>query len=208
VFFHELAHASNEPRIGVLEFFVDLYIPESYTSRMRLPKINIEKLKTIAEIAALFSVAVYFFYQYAAGWKEITMSLDITTNRIQYPTDKTKDILGVVVKLKNGDFGAIRLSDAIAAIRYDNVTLENRLEGIVRYEIENGKVIQGKQCAKTPMTGLGPNEEILLSTYARVPAGAVCIIDVTVLAKRYIKNCYNESRSTTISLPINITPIH
>ena len=170
---------------------------------MKLPTIKLEKIKIIAEIIALLSVAVYFFYQNAAGWTEVSISLDITTNRVHDPADKTKDILGVIVKVKNGNTGAIRLYDAIAAIRYDKVTLENKLEGIVRYEIENGKVIQGKESSEPRWTGLAPNEEILLSTYASVSTGAVCIVDVTVLAKRYLNAHFNECRSTTISLPIN-----
>jgi hypothetical protein len=171
---------------------------------MKLPDMKLEKVKIIAEIIALFSIAFYFLYKNAAGWTEVTMSLDIVTNRVHNPDDKTKDILGVIVKVKNGNNnGSIRLSDAVAAIKYDNVTLENGLEGIVRYEIENGKVIRGKQSTQKPWTGLGPNEEILLSTYANVSTGAVCIVDVTVLAKRLLNRHCNESRSTAISLPIN-----
>ncbi len=167
---------------------------------MKLPDMKLEKVKIIAEIIALFSIAFYFLYKNAAGWTEVTMSLDISTNRVHDPADKTKDILGVIVKVNNG---SIRLSDAVAVIKYDKVTLENTLEGIVRYEIENGKVIHGKQSTEKPWTGLGPNEEILLSTYASVSTGAVCIVDVTVLAKRLLNKHCNESRSTAISLPIN-----
>ena len=170
---------------------------------MKFPNIEVLKVKNFAEIIALVSIAGYFLYQNAAGWKEVSMSLDVTTERVHDPCDKDKDIIGVVVKLKNGNTGAIRVSDAIAAIRYDKITIVNRLEGIVRYEIENGKVIQGKQCPEKLWTGLGPNEEILLSTYASVSTDAVCIVDVTVLAKRKLRTYLSEGRSATISLPIN-----
>jgi len=170
---------------------------------MKFPNIDALKVRHIAEIIALASIAGYFLFQNAAGWQEVSMSLDVTTQRVHDPCDKDKDIIAVVVKLKNGNTGAIRISDAVAAIRYDKITLENKLEGIVRYAIENGKVVQGKQCPEKLWTGLGPNEEILLSTYASVPAGKVCIVDVTVLAKRKLRTYLSEGRSATISLPIN-----
>ena len=170
---------------------------------MKFPHFEVLTVKNIAEIVALISVAGYFFYQNAAGWKEVSMSLDVTTKRVHDPCDKDKDIIAVVVKLKNGNTGAIRISDAIAAIKYDKITIVNTLEGIVRYQIENGKVVQGKQCPEKLWTGLGPNEEILLSTYASVPTDAVCIVDVTVLAKRKLRTYLSEGRSATISLPIN-----
>jgi hypothetical protein len=170
---------------------------------MKLADIKLEKVKIIVEILAFLSVASYFLYKNAAGWTGMTMSLDVVTNRVHDPNDKTKDILGVIVKVKNGlNNGTIRLSDAVAAIKYDNVTLEKGLEGIVRYEIENGKVIPGKQSREKPWTGLGPNEEILLSTYATVSKGSVCIVDVAVSAKKFLNTRCNESRSTAISLPI------
>jgi len=173
-------------------------------SLRKRPKITLKNMQTIAQILALLSVSGYFLYKNAAGWTEVTMSLDIVTNRVHDPKDENMDILGVLVKLKNGNMGKIRLSDAIATIKYDTIALEKELEGIVRYEIEDGKVIQGKQATKTPpRTGLGPDQTILLSTYARVPAGTVCIIDVTIVSKRLLKSVYREARSAAVSLPLN-----
>ena len=170
---------------------------------MKFPHFEVMTVKNFAEIVALVSIAGYFFYQNAAGWKEVSMSLDVTTKRVHDPCDKDKDILAVIVKLKNGNTGSIRITDATAAIKYDKTTIVKTLEGIVRYEIVNGKAIQGKQCPEKLWTGLGPTEEILLSTYASVPTDKVCIIDVTVLAKRKLRTYCSEGRSATISLPIN-----
>ena len=170
---------------------------------MKLPNIELLKVKAFVEVIALLSIAGYFMYKNAAGWEEVSMSINVDTKRVHDPCDKDKDIIGVVVKLKNGNTGKIRVSDAIAAIRYDKITIVNTLEGIVRYEIKNGKAIQGKQCPEKLWTGLGPTEEILLSTYASVPTDKVCIIDVTVLAKRKLRTYCSEGRSAAISLPIN-----
>jgi len=170
---------------------------------MKFPTIEVLKVKYIAEIIALISIAGYFLYQNAAGWKEVSMSIDVNTQRVHDPCDKDKDILGVFVKLKNGNTGTIRITDATAAVKYDKTTIVKTLEGIVRYEVENEKVIQGKQSIEKPRTGLGPNEEILLSTYASVSADAVCVVDVTVLAKRKLRTYCSEGRSATVSLPIN-----
>lgn len=170
---------------------------------MKLTNVTLEKIKIFAEILALLSVAFYFLYKNAAGWTGISTSIDISTNRVHDPCDKSKDILEVIVKVKNGvNSGTIRLSDAVAAIKYDKVTLENRLEGLVRYEIENGKVIEGKQSKEKPWTGLGPDEGIQLSTYASVARGSVCTVDVTILARKFLHKQSNESRSTAVSLPI------
>jgi hypothetical protein len=170
---------------------------------MKLTDIKLEKVKIIVEILALLSVACYFIYKNAAGWTEVTISLDISTNRVDDPADKTKDILGIIVKVKNGNNnGSLRLSDAVVAFKYNDVTIHKRLEGIVRYEIENGRVVLGKQSTEKPWAGLGPNEEILLSAYTSISKGSVCIVDVTILAKKFLNKHCNECRSTTISLPI------
>lgn len=166
-------------------------------------KITLYSIQVIAQVLALMSVAGYFLYKNAAGWTDVTMSLNIVTHRVPDPADETQDILGITVKLKNGNTGKIRLSDAIAAIKYDTVTVEKALEGIVRYEIENGKAIYGKQATQSPpRTGLGPDQEMLLSTYVQVPTGSVCLIDVTIVAKRLLKTVYRESRSTAVSVPL------
>jgi hypothetical protein len=163
------------------------------------PNITLLNIQVIAQILAVVSVAGYFLYKNAAGWTDVTMSLDIVTQRVHDPADRTKDILGVTVKLKNGNTGKIRLSDAVATI----ATLEKELEGIVRYEIDEGKVVPGQEATRSPSrTGLGPNQEILLSTYERVPTGATCLIDVTILAKRSLKTVLREARSAAVSLPI------
>jgi hypothetical protein len=167
------------------------------------PNITLLNIQVIAQILALVSVAGYFLYKNAAGWTDVTMSLDIVTQRVHDPADRTKDILGVTVKLKNGNTGKIRLSDAVATIAYEATTLEKELEGIVRYEIDEGKVVPGQEATRSPSrTGLGPNQEILLSTYERVPTGATCLIDVTILAKRSLKTVLREARSAAVSLPI------
>ena len=93
---------------------------------LKLDKLKLDYIKVIVEILAFLSIGFYFLYKNAAGWTGMTMSLDISTHRVHDPNDKTKDILGVIVKVKNGlNNGTIRLSDAVAAIKYDKVTLEN-----------------------------------------------------------------------------------
>ena len=170
---------------------------------IKLDKLKLDYIKVIAEIIALTSIAFYFIYKNAAGWTEVTMSLDVSTKRVGDPADKTRDILAVTVKVKNGlNNGSIRLSDAVADIRYDKTEVQKRLEGLVRYEIADGKVVHGKQSREKPWTGLGPSEEIALSAYESVSKGSVCTIDVTILAKKSLSHHYHESRSTVVSLPI------
>jgi hypothetical protein len=185
-----------------LEWIPDCGFYEVYGA-MKLNNMTLDKIKILAEVLAFLSIAFFFIYKNAAGGQGVSLSVNISTERVGDPCDKSKDILGVIVKIKNGaNSGTVRLSDAVAAFKYDKVTLENRLEGLIRYEIENGKVILGKQSKEKPWTGLGPAEEIQLSTYASVAKGSVCIVDVTILARKFMHKKSNESRSTAVSMPI------
>jgi len=52
------------------------------------------------------------------------MSLDVSKKRVGDPADKTRDILRSRVKVKNGLNCSIRLSDAVADIRYDKTEVQ------------------------------------------------------------------------------------
>ena len=159
------------------------------------------------QIIALVILTAYFMYRNKTGWMEISMSMDIETERIHDPNNVNDDILAIKVNFKNGNYGSIRLTDAIAAISYDATTEAvpkvNELDGLVRYDYKGWKIIHGKPHPKISTSGLGPEQEVELSTYFKVPRDAICNVDVTILAKRARLDYHpNESRSSTVSLPL------
>jgi len=170
---------------------------------MKNRRINIETVKNLVEIVALFAAAAYFSFRLVSGWIDVSLSLDVATERIRDPTDKSIDILAVNVRIKNGDNGSVRIADAVVSFSYGNDSVTKTLQGIVRYDFADGKLIPGKASPTTPRAGLGPGMQIVFSTYTRVPTGAVCSVDVTVLGKRYNNPNYSESRSAVISLPLD-----
>ena len=82
---------------------------------MKNRRINIETVKNLVEIVALFAAAAYFSFRLVSGWIDVSLSLDVATERIRDPTDKSIDILAVNVRIKNGDNGSVRIADAVVS---------------------------------------------------------------------------------------------
>jgi hypothetical protein len=170
-------------------------------TRVKELKSTLEKVKLFVEICAFLAAGGFFVYHFLAGWFEPSLSSRIETLRVHDPTNEGQDILAITVRIKNGP-GLIRLGDSIAYLRYDDKIITNRLEGIDRYDYTNGRLLPGQVHPKTPATGLGPEEEIMLSTWVKVPEHATCVIDTAILIRRPRNTAFHEARSAAISLPL------
>ena len=168
---------------------------------MRIRRIKLETITNLVEIAALIAAGGYFLYQLGIGWYGVTLSVDIVTQRIHDPINDGQDILGVDVIVTNG-VGLLRIYDGLVAIESNGQAETKRLTGIVRYDHQNDLIRHGEPSPENPRTGLGPGEQIRLSTYTRVSSTTVCTIDATVLVKRQLNSSPCEARSATVSLPV------
>ncbi|HUW60464.1 MAG TPA: hypothetical protein VMZ06_05615 [Candidatus Bathyarchaeia archaeon] len=162
---------------------------------------TIDIVQAVVQTAAFLLAGVYFEYRIFAGWMEVKISLDINTERVNDPVDSTKDLLGVVVTLTNGDHGLIRICDAIAVVSFNDERLVHKLHGTVRYDFRDDLLVHGKPHPEKSRSGFAPGQKGLLSTHVQIPKDAVCLVDVTILAHRKLKPNRNESRSCTVSLP-------
>lgn len=183
-------------------------IPSKQTSSNAQPqtlitghKSTLEKVKLFVEICAFLAAGGFFVYHFLAGWFEPSLSSRIETSRVHDPLNEGQDLLAITVRIKNGT-GLIRLGDSIAYIKYDDTAITNRLEGINRYDYNNGRLLPGQLNPKKPATGLGPDEEIMLSTFVKVPKHSTCVIDTAVLIRRPRNTNYHQGRSAAISLPL------
>jgi hypothetical protein len=166
-------------------------------------KSTLEKVKLVVEICAFLSAGGFFVFHFLAGWFDLSLSTRIEISRVHDPVDKGQDLLAITARIKNGT-GLIRLGDSIASVKYDDTIVTNRFEGTKRYDFTNDRLLPDKVHPTTPSTGLGPEEEIMLSTWIKVPQHATCVIDTAILIRRPRNFNFHQARSAAISLPLAI----
>lgn len=170
-------------------------------ARVMQVKTPFDKIKLCAEICAFLGAAGFFVYHFCIGWFEQSLSTSVETSRVHDPMYDGQDILAITVRFKNA-VGLVRISDAIAHVQFDDGAITNRLQGIVRYDYVDGKLIPGKVSPRKPRTGLGPDQEIMLSTFVKVPEHSTCVIDTAILVWQWRRSALCEVRSAAISLPL------
>lgn len=169
-----------------------------------------EEAKAVAETIALACAAGFFIYKVAAGYLYGDLSLSISSTRPHSIDDA--DLLTITAKLKKGGRGSILLHDVQARLTYDGqVQNQNpRFVGFLRqsYKTErvgctDRKIVNWDKLSESaPLLRLTASEETEFSCCAKVPKGAVCVVEVAVLGQVRPGSPVSQWKASHVSTPM------
>jgi len=169
--------------------------------------VSIANVKTLAEIIAYTSAAVFFIWKLRSGYFIVNVVLSAKVDRVH--RDSEADYLAIAAKLSKGGIGSLVLHDARARIRHEQNITDLELLGCERLATwtEMGmpprtRIDFDKKSSVQPFIFLPPNEEATFSNYAVVPRSAPCIVEVAIGGKRLGRKRMGQWRSSIISLPL------
>ena len=155
-------------------------------------------------------VGGFFLYRFFAGWMSANVDLAIESSRVHL--NEAEDYLAVIVKLGRGEYGTLKLGDAMLRITcLDSNRQENLLAliGTKRIDHDEGKLIWKKELEKDPLN-LHAKETSEFAAGLPIPRKAACSIELTLLTHRagdgfewIAKRRWGQRRSSSISLPLS-----
>jgi hypothetical protein len=171
---------------------------------------NLEDIKTIAEIGAILGAGVFFLYQWFNGYFYVNLDLSVFAERTHLAHE---DLIIVTVQLKRGDRGSICLHDLQAQITHKGGKEYIQFTGIRRLSFDslsggNGaqKIITWDRLSQSmPFLRLTPNETTRFASHINVPRAAVCMVEIVVLGhveNRLVGRKIGLWRASCVSAPI------
>jgi hypothetical protein len=178
-------------------------------------------IRSIVEIAAYIAAVLFFVYKVYSGYLVSDLSIQISCERQRKPGNDGKDYLGIIVKAKKGNQGAIELNDAQVRARScldDHVIGPYPLTGIDR--LKRTKPVAGPPSSKhmrsqviwdaapnnEPRTKMPPGDETQLAAFIEIDSHAPYYIEAVMLGRmllhRKLKPRFGQWRATVVSLPV------
>ena len=183
---------------------------------------DIDGLRNLAEVVALFSAATFFGYKLLTGYFLLNLSVVVACHR-QRSAEANLDTLVVITTLEKGSEGSLELHDAQAKITVDGRTEYFDFPGTRRsaYVDRSDAFATGKSARinwneshpDSPFIKMTPNERTELALYCSVPSGGVCAIEVAIAGRKTFRSSNLLSRifkspkmgqwkACSVSLPI------
>ena len=165
---------------------------------------NINLLKTIAEILAYLSAAGFFFWKVKSGFLTTNMSISLKTNRSS--AGDSTDFLAVAVTLKKGGTGTVAIHDARVRLIQGNSETELELIGFRRLTVRKGeqsrrRITFSALSTHAPFLFLSPDEETTFSALATVPSSLPCVVEAAVAGVRTWSRRIGQWKASVVSLP-------
>ncbi|MFT3702141.1 MAG: hypothetical protein QM802_07215 [Agriterribacter sp.] len=169
----------------------------------------LDDLKTIFEILAYLSAAIFFVFKAYSGVFYVSLSVAITSDK-RKKLNEEEDILVVDLGLTGGESALLDIYKVQGRISFDNTDPQYfDFEGIERLDIDNKNndlEISNPWTADTAYKyRIGVNETTSFVKKLIVPQNAACRIDVVVVGSRKKfftkKPTISQWRASHISLP-------
>jgi len=176
---------------------------------------TLDRIKTLAEIAAYGAALVFFIYKACAGYLITELSLTIVCIRAHCSSDTQRDDLCAAATVKKGEKGTLRLHDAQARVTevranpapptiLDLIGVE-RLSfqpDRTKWPKKTRKKINWKLSESKPFLNLAPGDEGQFSCACQVSRTAPAVVEVVILGRRLLSLRRGQWRSSSVSLPI------
>jgi hypothetical protein len=159
-------------------------------------------IKTVAEIIALISAAVFFIYKLVDGWGLVNLSIELKAERKPGPES---DLVSVLLKLVKGDRGSLELQtielkckSAAGPPDIVRITLNYplKLRANTGLKDEETRVHWETIDEKRPLIHLPPGESTQYSQMFTVPRGAPCTVEAIVVGKRPVSTRRGQWRAS------------
>jgi len=166
-----------------------------------------EVIKNYAEAAAVLGAGVYFLVKAFQGFEIIDASLTLKADR--RTAAGGNDYLAVTVTLKRGTKGGLRLHDAEITVNQGDAVqlLKPDIRRLTFDEKSDPKNLVRLQSRTSPTLNLAPGEEASFAVLCQVKTNEPCIIDATVIGKKFWSLVTGQWRSSVVSLPLQTLSI-
>ena len=138
----------------------------------------------LAQVAAVIGALIYFGYRLAIGYLIVNVSLGLDLGRTV--GTEGRDHLTVTVRIRKGEHGALVLHDIAGDISWPGGRTAIRLHGFTRvsYTVtaDRAHVNLDRASESSPLLTFPPGDETV-STFANVPSGRPCTVQVVILGK-------------------------
>jgi hypothetical protein len=162
-----------------------------------------EIIKNYAQVAAWTVAGLYFLLRSLNGDFVVDASLTATTQRSASHSPGV-DYLSVVVDLKRGSRGSLRLHDAVVIVTQRGTSQKAKL-GIERFSFRQGgkclAVAIGDQAEHVPTLNLAAGESAQFSTWFEVTNADPCVVEVVVVGTMFASLKVGQWRTSVVSLP-------